>query len=149
MWKPANLGTLGTLLIGNVHLLYGTHDGLVAYSLLANLFPWLLWPAILAIALWIRSNDHRVRPLTGFLGIWLFAVLAAYSAYPRLPYGFYGSLRRCRPRSDQHARCTGLSPALEIAFGQRGEKPQLWQSAWCSLVTEWPNPKATAISAKR
>ena len=88
MWKPANLGTLGTLLIGNVHLLYGTHDGLVAYSLLANLFPWLLWPAILAIALWIRSNDHRVRPLTGFLGIWLFAVLAAYSAYPRLPYGF-------------------------------------------------------------
>ena len=88
MWKPANLGTLGILLIGNAHLLYGTQDGLVAYSLLANLFPWLLWPAILAIAVWIRSNDRRIRPLTGFLGIWLFAALVAYSAYPRLPHGF-------------------------------------------------------------
>jgi hypothetical protein len=88
MWKPANLGTLGTLLFGNFHLLFGTHDNTVPYSLLANLSPWLLWPPVLAVALWIQSRDRRIRPLTGLLGVWLLVTLAAYSAYPQLPNGF-------------------------------------------------------------
>ncbi len=87
MWKPASLDTLWILLIGNVHVLFGTADGTVPYSLLANLTPWLALPCLVSAAIWLRSRE-RVPPHVGFLGIWMLGVLVAYTAYPRLPHGF-------------------------------------------------------------
>ena len=91
MWKPANLETLSILVVGNAHPLFGTRGPEIAYSLLANLSPWLLWPALIAVVFALRETTVRALgtdPFLGLVSIWLVVAVLAYSAYPRLPEGF-------------------------------------------------------------
>ena len=82
------------LLFGNAHLLTGTIQGKTPHGLLATLCPILFWAA-LAAAGWLFYKRRNLRPLprstrdlTAFTVIWLGAVLASFSAFPRLPDEF-------------------------------------------------------------
>ena len=94
MWRPANLETLGMLLVGNAHLLTGVSGIEPAYSLLGVLCPVLFWAGLGGIGFILyRRRDllplaSPERAATIFVATWLVVVMVSFSAFPRLPLGF-------------------------------------------------------------
>jgi hypothetical protein len=90
MWKPANLQTLGTLVVGNFHPFFGTSGpNIIAFSMLSVLAPAVLWSTGLAF-IYLMLRSRKSFSLTGwrFLCIWAAISIASYTAFPRLPEGF-------------------------------------------------------------
>ncbi len=94
MWKPANLTTLGILLVGNAHPFAGTAGPGVAYSLLGVLCPVLLWTGLTGTGLLVYRR-RECQPLAPgartaivLALVWLCGVILSFSAFPRLPLGF-------------------------------------------------------------
>jgi hypothetical protein len=89
MWKPANLQTLGTLMVGNFHPFFGTSGPNIAFSMLSVLAPAVLWSTGLAF-IYLMLRDRKSFSLTGwrFLCIWAAISIVSYAAFPRLPEGF-------------------------------------------------------------
>ena len=89
MWKPANLATLGTLLIGNFHPISGTSGPGIAFGLLAVLTPGLLWITALGVAYFVWKNGKSFfSDEVGLIAIWLLVSVLSYASFPRLPEGF-------------------------------------------------------------
>lgn len=89
MWKPANTGTLATLVLGNFHPLWGTTGPEIAFSLLAVLSPALLWAMVAGAAYLAASRGKSCfTPATGLLTVWAAVAILSYASFPRLPEGF-------------------------------------------------------------
>ncbi|HAA75184.1 TPA: hypothetical protein DCE37_08705 [Candidatus Latescibacteria bacterium] len=89
MWKPANLETLATLTIGNIHLLKGTSGPDIAFSLGAVLTPALLWATVLSGAvLVLRRRRSLSFPGLGLITVWASLAILSYASFPSLPEGF-------------------------------------------------------------
>ena len=89
MWKPANLGTLTTLLVGNFHPIGGTNGPDIAFSILAVLTPAILWPvAAGTVFLCIRERKSFSERGLVLVSAWALTCIGAYASFPKLPEEF-------------------------------------------------------------